>query len=974
MSQDWNYPGARWWKFDFHTHTPASKDTGDWQAAIGTPQALTPETWLLKYMAAEIDCVAVTDHNSGEWIDKLKLAYSQMKQAAESGSPPIGFRQLHLFPGVEISVQGGFHLLAIFDPSATSQTISDLLAKVDYSGTRGDSDGVTREGGAKVLERVLAEGGIAIPAHVEGAKGLLQLESATRRCLLDPTTVKQVLHEPGLLALEWCDPAAAKPAVLDELKLSLTSVVGSDCHSFQGAAVPGSRYTWIKMAAPSQEGLRLALLDGQRVSVRRSDDGDAFAPFIKPEHFVESIEIHDARFMGRRKPALLACNPYFNALIGGRGTGKSTVVHALRLAYRREKELPSGSEAGQTFAKFSKVAKSRVDEGGLRPETRICAQVNRDGSTYRLIWQQDGQGHVVEEWDDAIAAFKPSISQVISEQRFPIRLFSQGQIAALAGDSQQALLKVIDDAAGTNGQQAAFEEAKQAFLATRAQMRELDSKLRTCDALNLSLQDAQRKLARFEGADHAAVLKHFQRTNRQGRELERQFESAADLSVRLKAFAQELLAEDLPDGLFDPTVDESALQIIQKLQAAITTARTEVERTAANLDAQRRTLQAEMGGSSWTAQAADSKSAYDKLKAELQQQGVSDPSEYGRLVQEKQRLDTEIKRLDALQKQRDALKDKAQTQLETVRAARRAISTRRVEFLRPTLEGNPYVRMALIPYGRDARAIERSLRDLLGAAEGKYTDDLYLEAQDAAPAKGAIANLLLACELTEQPGEWDTPSFESAIQALKKRFALACLGDGDFSGWFNKFLKAEAEKRPEFIDHILCWFPEDGLQVAYSRKGDGRDFQSIGQASAGQRAAAMLAFLLAHGSEPLVLDQPEDDLDNHLIYGLVVQQIRANKQRRQLIIVTHNPNIVVNGDAELIHVLDFNNQCFVKQTGSLQDLAMRKEVCQVMEGGREAFERRYQRLGREHPQADAPSRPPPKGDASSGQATLTHEF
>lgn len=137
------------------------------------------------------------------------------------------------------------------------------------------------------------------------------------------------------------------------------------------------------------------------------------------------------------------------------------------------------------------------------------------------------------------------------------------------------------------------------------------------------------------------------------------------------------------------------------------------------------------------------------------------------------------------------------------------------------------------------------------------------------------------------------------------------------------------------------------MQVKYSRKGDGRDFQFIGQASAGQRAAAMLAFLLAHGNEPLVLDQPEDDLDNHLIYGLVVQQIRSTKLRRQLIIVTHNPNIVVNGDAELIHVLDFNHQCRVKQTGSLQDQAIRREVCQVMEGGEEAFEMRYHRLGRE---------------------------
>lgn len=65
-----------------------------------------------------------------------------------------------------------------------------------------------------------------------------------------------------------------------------------------------------------------------------------------------------------------------------------------------------------------------------------------------------------------------------------------------------------------------------------------------------------------------------------------------------------------------------------------------------------------------------------------------------------------------------------------------------------------------------------------------------------------------------------------------------------------------------------------------------------------------------------------------------------------MIIVTHNPNIVVNGDAEMIHALDFNHQCYVKESGSLQDKKMRDEICVIMEGGADAFERRYQRLGR----------------------------
>lgn len=947
MSQTWPYPGAHWWKFDFHTHTPASKDTGAWQAAIGTPSELTPQTWLLKYMAAYIDCVAVTDHNTGDWIDKLKAAYAEMKAEADAGTPRAGFRELHVFPGVEISVQGGFHLLAIFDPSAACQTISDLLARVEYEGTRGDSDGVTREGASKVVERILAAGGLAIPAHVEGDKGLLEVVPDTRRCLLDTTTVKQILQEPGILALEWTAHTSPTPTVIDELKLRFASVVGSDCHSFQGTAVPGSRYTWIKMAQPSLEGLRLALLDGQEVSVKRSDESSGFTPLNTPEHFIESIEIRDARFMGRgRQPASLPLNPYFNSIIGGRGTGKSTIVHALRLAYRREKELSPNSEAGQTFSRFYKVAKSRNDEGGLRVETAISVQVQRDGTSYRLIWRQDGQGHAVEEWDEATGSFTPSPSQAFTAQRFPLRLFSQGQIAALAGDNQQALLKVIDDAADTQSQQVAFDEAKRAFLAARAQLRELNGKLLGREALTLALQDIQRKLARFEGADHAVVLKNYQRTSRQSRELERQFDAAADLSARLKAFAADMLAEDLPEGLFDAGEDGEALNFVQALHTAIAQARQEVESTAAAMHERGRVLHSEFDASPTFAGISAAKAAYEELKADLQQQGVSDPSEYGRLVQEKQRIEIELKKLEVLQKQKTELSDKAKTLLEQVQSARRAISAQRSAFLQETLQGNRFVRIALIPYSRDAQVIERSLRELLGAADGKYVDDLYQEQEGEAP-KGLLADLLGTVDLFEQPGAWDTAAFEQALLTQKRRLSIACRGQAEFGGWFNKFLKAEADKRPEFIDHILCWFPEDGLQVEYSRKGDGRDFQSIGQASAGQRAAAMLAFLLAHGNEPLVLDQPEDDLDNHLIYGLVVQQIRSNKLRRQLIVVTHNPNIVVNGDAELIHVLDFNHQCHVKQTGSLQDQAMRREVCQVMEGGEEAFERRYQRLGRD---------------------------
>nr|WP_052256057.1 hypothetical protein [Salinicoccus sp. YB14-2] len=61
------FTGAKWWKIDFHTHTPASKDYRE--------QSITPREWVLKYMEKDIDCVVITDHNTGGWIDILKEGF-----------------------------------------------------------------------------------------------------------------------------------------------------------------------------------------------------------------------------------------------------------------------------------------------------------------------------------------------------------------------------------------------------------------------------------------------------------------------------------------------------------------------------------------------------------------------------------------------------------------------------------------------------------------------------------------------------------------------------------------------------------------------------------------------------------------------------------------------------------------------------------------------------------------------------------
>lgn len=927
---NWPYPGARWWKFDFHTHTPASKDTKSWQQAIGTENELTPEIWLLKYMAAAIDCVAITDHNSGAWIDKLKTAYADMQALADTGQAPAGFRPLTLFPGVEISVQGGVHVLAIFEPSATSSDIAKLLGKVDYNGSEGDSDGVTRKGIAEVIEAILASGAIPIPAHADSDKGLLQCEVDSNKSAVDANTLRQALAVDGLLAVEWCDVQQPYPEAVAREAQALSRVLGSDCHNFRNGNTPGSCFTWVKMAAPpSLEGLRLALLDGNGISIRRSDDTEPFDPFKISEHVITAIEVHNARYMGNGCAARVELSPYFNAVVGGRGSGKSTLVHALRLATEREQELKElNDEPWRQFDSFRQEASGRDGKGGLKKDTAIAVEWLHDGERSRLWWFAGGSQAIVEEWQNG--EWQRATSQSINPERFPIRIFSQGQIAAMSGGGRQILLAIIDEAAGIAPLWQAFENARNTFFSQRAKLRELDGKLASMPEVQRKLGEVTKKLATLAHSNHATILQNHARMQRQRSLVNDVFKLVGEDAQRLEQLAYKLILDDWPSQYFG-AADTDVLDWKQEMDVEMARLRQELhtraKALAAHIEAQKTDLRLQQ----WHARVSQAQKAHEELQKSLAEEGVSDSNAFSRLNQEQQQLEVQLKALQHMQQERLTVQETIESQLALLLEKRMTISTKRQEFLASTLANNDYVRMKVVPLGFEVSALERELRKMLEVEDGRFIDDTLQ----------ITKNLFTTLVNTDLK---DIQDKSAALQTLKQRL-LHVDENTSFGGHFRNYLKRKHEK-PEFADHIQAWFPSDDLRIEYQRANSG--WTSIEQGSQGQRSAALLAFLLAFGDEPLVLDQPEDDLDNHLIYELIVRQIRENKLRRQLIVVTHNPNVVVNGDAELVQVMDFGQgQCHVKESGSLQENNVRKEVCKVMEGGREAFARRWKRLGRE---------------------------
>ncbi|MDA8286598.1 MAG: AAA family ATPase, partial [Actinomycetota bacterium] len=140
---------------------------------------------------------------------------------------------------------------------------------------------------------------------------------------------------------------------------------------------------------------------------------------------------------------------------------------------------------------------------------------------------------------------------------------------------------------------------------------------------------------------------------------------------------------------------------------------------------------------------------------------------------------------------------------------------------------------------------------------------------------------------------------------------------------------------------------KDNPKFEYQTKED--VFIDFASASAGQQATALLRVLLAQPGPPLIIDQPEDDLDSEVVQN-IVEEIWCAKQHRQLVFSSHNANLVVNGDAELVVHCDYRvrgEQSLgeVASQGAIDGPAIREAITRVMEGGEKAFKLRKEKYG-----------------------------
>jgi len=142
---------------------------------------------------------------------------------------------------------------------------------------------------------------------------------------------------------------------------------------------------------------------------------------------------------------------------------------------------------------------------------------------------------------------------------------------------------------------------------------------------------------------------------------------------------------------------------------------------------------------------------------------------------------------------------------------------------------------------------------------------------------------------------------------------------------------------------------EDDVQIELM---DGPDYKGIDFLSMGQRCTVVLPIILHHTERMIILDQPEDHLDNAFVVGTLVKAIVARSRGAQTIVATHNPNIPVLGDAaQVIHLDSDGSRCFVRTAGIINAPRIVDAITTIMEGGREAFAKRAEFYAKNLPNA-----------------------
>lgn len=921
------YKGARWFKCDLHLHTPASK--------CFKHRDVTPEQWISAAKEAGLDCIAVTDHNCGAWIDCIKAA-----------AKPSG---IIVFPGVEITCDTSkIHLLILFDRDTTTQQVEDFLLTCGISRESfANSEAHSTQSVLEIAHRANKAGAIVIPAHIDefnglgycGSKGSVQefmnldfinAVQFVHPELLDPTlriadnqeivdTINAYYGNPPVaIGQDSIKAAYDGMQVARNAKskfLTFSDNPDADEPSKHGLSGIGVKYSWIKMDSnPDLESLRQALIMPERT---KNYFESALSPYSLPSLWINRITIQNTTVTRKENVFSIDFNPQLSTIIGGRGSGKSSILRFLRGAFGKDSQISELSEILSDHTEFFK----KVDPEGrgvLKENTRIEIYFVRDGLQYRIVYCNNENPKTSVERQNIKNASYELVTDEGFIDFFQFEQYSQKQIFSIA-QKPNSLRNRIDGAVPViwsinNDKKQARADYKSLMAKKRALVQEVKEK----GKINTIIADANAKIQLLKQSGIAELITRQQTFASQKAQVSfvvKQVENSLTLLRKIQSDMHEITPINLE--VIDSEYREEIASILTSCTSSVTLAKQLLDERIAHMESLIASTYTNLENSALVKDSNASETLFNQKKKELEEKGVTDISDFEKYTRIIEQNNAALEIIKLKETELSAIDADIISKLEEHKRNRNSITVERNNFV-STIINSDKIRVKIYPFA-DKQDFENRFRSITQKATG-YAN--------------AIENLLKVV--------YEAESIEDGLlhfKTLMHQIHENQETDVDFDGRFTNMIQGLTAEQ---MDDIELLYPEDEIRMEYKNR-DG-NFKPLAVASAGQKTTAILSFILAFGDTPLILDQPEDDLDNRLVYELIVDKIRQIKENRQVIIVTHNANIPVNGDAEyVVSMSSDTHNLKIQAEGTVEKAAVKNEICEVMEGGVEAFRTRAQR-------------------------------
>lgn len=851
----------------------------------GLSEAEYNQALLAKCQELDIKVVGLADHGSVDSVDTLRNVLT-----------PHG---IVVFPGFEIASTEKIHMVCLFSEGTTKDQLNRYLGSLQLTDPQ-ERVRPSRLGCIQLAEKIKELGGFWYAAHATQASGILYQKSVHTWQRDDLVKAAQIPGPIDDLPQEYksivlnADPNwkrerpiavinakdVAKPTDLDDVRATC----------------------WIKMTKPTFDAFKVAFLDPEsRIRLNSQEPGvtaGEIASMTVSGGYLDGVEIAFSR--------------HLNTVIGGRGTGKSTLLECLRYVL----DIPPKGKQAQKL--HLEIIKENLGKESGRIEVEIVSS-SQHGKRYRVS-RRYGEMPIVRE---VVSNRSGDVSTLQPRDLLPgIDIYGQNEIYELAQD-EQSRIQLLDRFLPNGGDYAQhntilrkrLHENQQKQVKTLGEVDDLRAQIERLPKLVEQLQGFQALGIQEKLAKTPLFARERQIAERIHEEIPHLRDGVASLWDNLPDLT--FISDKALEGLPNAESLSPAREVLDKLRQSFEFHLTELKTELVNGE-QKLLSQLALWKQSIALGEAELEKALRSLPATAGKSGQEVGTAYQRLLQDIERIKpletrvtTHVKLLESQQQERRNLL----AELSDLRGQRTKSLQSAAKKLNRRLNGK--LKVDVVP-DADRTPLKNFLLEsrLEGVGEKRLS---WIEERDAISPSALAQAIRNGSE--ELQVDWGlTPLVADALTKLPA----------------SRLMELEALE----LDHRI----DISLNVSHGQAE--AIFRPLDKLSTGQQCTAILHMLLLENVDPLIMDQPEDNLDNAFIAERIVHELRVAKTSRQFLFATHNANIPVFGDAEWIGVftaMENHGLLTFDAQGSIDVPVIRDQVANILEGGRDAFIQRKEK-------------------------------